>query len=145
MENHRDDLVVIVAGYTEPTRRMIATNPGMASRLADTLQFDDYTGEQLAMIGRLMAAQGGYKMDKQARCRLDELCERMASSRSEGFGNGREVRRLIEAAAMRQAERVIDAARSTGSSVGPDALVALTAGDLHWQGAAKRKPVGFAA
>ena len=96
MEDHRDDLVVIVAGYPQPMKVFIAENPGLASRFRTTIEFDDYTDSELVEIFTGMVARADYDAS-------DETVERFKTvlatqPRDESFGNGRFVRNCLEAA-----------------------------------------------
>nr|WP_300150469.1 AAA family ATPase [Propionicimonas sp.] len=104
MEDHRDDLVVIVAGYTAPMAEFISNNPGLASRFRTTIGFDDYTDEELRQIFTQMAAKADYDLGDGV---LDEFNRQLADQRrDETFGNGRYARNLLEAAIGRHAWRL---------------------------------------
>jgi SpoVK/Ycf46/Vps4 family AAA+-type ATPase len=104
MEDHRDDLVVIVAGYTAPMEEFISNNPGLASRFRTTIGFDDYTDEELRQIFTQMAAKADYDLGDGV---LDEFNRQLADQRrDETFGNGRYARNLLEAAIGRHAWRL---------------------------------------
>ncbi|MEJ2578567.1 MAG: AAA family ATPase, partial [Kineosporiaceae bacterium] len=111
MEDHRDDLVVIVAGYPLPMGRFIATNPGLASRFRTVIDFDDYTDEELSAIFARLAAGADYTVTEPARERFRELL--VGTDRGEGFGNGRFARNILEGAVGRQAWRLREVAEPT--------------------------------
>jgi hypothetical protein len=106
MEDHRDELVVIVAGYPEPMTRFITSNPGLESRFRLTLTFDDYSDDQLVEIFCRVAAGADFTPTDAALGHLREILA--ATPRVEGFGNGRFVRSLFESAVVRQAWRLRD-------------------------------------
>ncbi|MBW3084012.1 Holliday junction ATP-dependent DNA helicase RuvB [Austwickia sp. TVS 96-490-7B] len=106
MEDHRDDLVVIVAGYPGPMAGFIAQNPGLASRFRTTVEFDDYSDQELQDILTGMAARTDYDLTDSAVTRFREILA--ATPRGEGFGNGRFARNTLEAAIGRQAWRLRD-------------------------------------
>jgi Holliday junction resolvasome RuvABC ATP-dependent DNA helicase subunit len=104
MEDHRDELLVIVAGYPAPMGRFIASNPGLESRFRLTLSFDDYSDDELVEIFRRIASGADFTPTDAA---LDHLREMLrVEPRTEGFGNGRFVRNLFESAVVRQAWRL---------------------------------------
>lgn len=106
MEDHRDDLVVIVAGYPAEMDAFIATNPGLKSRFGTTIAFPDYTDDELVAIFKKMAAGSDFRPTDGCIVRLRDLLR--AASRDKGFGNGRFVRNLFEAAVSHQAWRLRD-------------------------------------
>ncbi|HOC12966.1 MAG TPA: AAA family ATPase [Propionicimonas sp.] len=104
MEDHRDDLVVIVAGYPAPMEVFISNNPGLASRFRTTVYFDNYTDEELRSIFTQMAAKSDYDLGDGC---LDEFNRQLAEQvRDETFGNGRYARNLLEAAIGHHAWRL---------------------------------------
>jgi AAA lid domain/ATPase family associated with various cellular activities (AAA) len=111
MEDHRDELVVIVAGYPEPMRGFIDANPGLASRFRLTLTFDDYTDGQLVEIFTKISSESDFTPTADALARLRQILT--LSPRDTGFGNARFVRNLFEAAVVRQAWRLRDEADPT--------------------------------
>jgi hypothetical protein len=123
MEDRRDDLVVVVAGYPEPMVGFITSNPGLASRFTTTIEFDDYTDEELMAILKGIAAQSDYELTPDAERRVRDILQ--ATPRTPAFGNGRFVRNLFEAAIGRHAWRVKDEREPTR-----DLLRLLTAGDF---------------
>ena len=125
MEDHRDDLIVIVAGYTALMERFLHANPGLESRFNKYFYFEDYDGEQLMDIFRSMCVKNGYTLDGEAEKYAAERLQERYRRRDENFGNAREVRNLFERAAARQADRL-------AALEHPDkaALMALTREDL---------------
>jgi SpoVK/Ycf46/Vps4 family AAA+-type ATPase len=107
MEDHRDDLAVVVAGYPDEMQTLIDTNPGLKSRFARTLEFPDYTTDELVRIFEHVGKQE-YHLDDAARARLVEVVE--AEPRGRGFGNARFVRNVFEQAVSMHAVRLTDAA-----------------------------------
>ena len=106
MEDHREDLIVIVAGYTELMEQFIHSNPGLESRFNKYFFFEDYNGEQLADIFRSMCAKNGYTVDGETDKAAAEAFRIMYEQRDENFGNARDVRNIFEQAVARQANRV---------------------------------------
>ncbi|RBM22249.1 ATPase [Prauserella sp. PE36] len=100
MEDHREEIAVIVAGYTAEMRQFLAANPGLSSRFAKTIEFENYTPEELVgIIGRMVTA-GDYELDPQSGPALAEYFRRISAD--PGFGNARDARRLFEV--MRKAQ-----------------------------------------
>lgn len=106
MEDHRDDLVVIVAGYTGPMTKFINSNPGLESRFNKYVAFPDYDGEQLLGIFKIQCKKNGYKLSKSAEKKAKEIFANMYEERTENFGNGRDVRNFFEDTVVRQANRL---------------------------------------
>jgi hypothetical protein len=106
MEDHRDELVVIVAGYPGPMHEFITSNPGLESRFRLTLTFDDYSDDQLVEIFCRLAAATDFVPTTDTVARLREILA--ATPRGEGFGNGRFVRTMFESTVVRQAWRLRD-------------------------------------
>ena len=105
MENHRDDVIVIFAGYTEPMQQFLDRNPGMLSRIAFQIEFEDYTTDELCDIAKLMASKKQMTITDAA---MDKLRENFDIVRGEAdYGNGRFVRKTLEEAEMNLAERVL--------------------------------------
>ena len=106
MEDRRDDLVVIVAGYPEPMETFIAANPGLASRFRTTIEFENYTDAELTDILTGLAEGADYELTPNA---LDQFKVILASTpRDRSFGNGRFARNMLEAAIGRHAWRLRD-------------------------------------
>ncbi|MDR1214856.1 MAG: AAA family ATPase [Propionibacteriaceae bacterium] len=108
MEDHRSDLVVIVAGYPAPMERFIAENPGLASRFRTTIMFDDYSDDELADIFASMADKADYDLTAEATDAFRLVLAQQV--RDDSFGNGRFARNVFEAAIGRQAWRLRDEA-----------------------------------
>ncbi|HEY6424268.1 MAG TPA: CbbX protein [Pseudonocardiaceae bacterium] len=107
MENHREDLVVILAGYKDRMDTFFVSNPGMSSRIAHHIDFPDYTQEELEAIGDLMVGAEGYAFTPETRKTFQEyLANRRAQPR---FANARSVRNAIERARLRHANRLMEA------------------------------------
>ena len=104
MEDHRDDLAVVVAGYPAEMAELIASNPGLESRFARTIQFPDYTTDELVAIFELIAGAKEYHLTATARARLRDVID--AEPRDRGFGNGRYVRNVFEHAVALHAVRL---------------------------------------
>jgi len=111
MEDHRDDLVVIVAGYPRPMAEFISANPGLESRFAATITFDDYTAPQLRAIFTEMTAHADFTPTPECLVRVEYLVSEQP--RGEGFGNARYVRNLLDGAIARHAWRLRDVPEPT--------------------------------
>ncbi len=111
MEDHRDNLVVIVAGYPGPMAGFIAANPGLSSRFRTTIEFADYTDDELTQIFARLAEAADYAPAEATVTRFRELLP--PAPRGEGFGNGRFARNTLEAAIGHQAWRLRDIAEPT--------------------------------
>src|SRR5438046_3774188 len=112
MENQRDDLVVILAGYKHRMDTFFASNPGMSSRIAHHIDFPDYTADELAAIGDLMLEQQSYEFTPETREVFRRYLERRRSQPR--FANARSVRNTLERARLRQANRLVSAGRPVG-------------------------------
>ena len=106
MEDHRDDLIVIVAGYDGPMEAFLSSNPGLESRFNKYFHFPDYTGEQLMAIFRAQCEKNGYTLTEDSEKAARELFDRLYEERNENFGNGRDVRNRFEDMVVRQSNRV---------------------------------------
>ena len=107
MEDHKDELVVILAGYRDEMTRFIRTNPGIKSRFPIHMDFDDYATEELLQIAEAMLERRQYRMSQDARARLVLVLDGGGVERPQG--NARVVRNLIEKAIRRQAVRLVSA------------------------------------
>jgi probable Rubsico expression protein CbbX len=125
MENHRDDLVVILAGYADKMDTFFAANPGMQSRIAHHITFPDYTVGELQRIAHLMAGQLGYQFSGGADDALRRYLERRVGQ--PWFANARSVRNAVERARLRQAQRLLS---STDTTVGLAELTTINPEDI---------------
>ena len=106
MEDDRDRLVVVLAGYTAEMRNFIDLNPGLQSRFNRYIDFPDYTAEELARIFLLQTEKSQYTCDQDVRNSIVQIMERAVARKDRNFGNGRYVRNLFEKAIQRQAVRL---------------------------------------
>ena len=106
MEDHRKDLVVIVAGYTGPMAGFITSNPGLESRFNRYFYFPDYNGEQLMEIFRIQCRKNSYTLTPEADAEALKMFTQLYEERDENFGNGRDVRNCFEDMIVRQSNRV---------------------------------------
>jgi probable Rubsico expression protein CbbX len=106
MENQRDDLVVILAGYKDKMEKFYDSNPGLSSRIANHVDFPDYSPEELLKIGKIMLEEQQYQLTKEAETIfLDYIKKRMEKPL---FANARSIRNALDRARMRQANRVFE-------------------------------------
>ncbi len=124
MENQRDDLVVILAGYKDPMARFFECNPGFSSRIAHHIDFPDYTRPELARIAELMVAGMGYAFDAPARSAFERYLERRMTRPH--FANARSVRNALDRARLRHASRVFARLESADR----EALTTIVADDI---------------
>ena len=123
MEDHRDDLVVIVAGYTDLMDRFIHSNPGLESRFNRFLLFDDYTTDEMVEIFRMQCKKGCYQLTEEARPLIrDYIAEESAD---DSFGNARGVRNLFEHVLVAQNNRL-----ATMEKITREDLMTITADDV---------------
>ena len=115
IEDHRDEIVVIAAGYPEEMHEFIESNPGLRSRFPKTVFFPDYTEDELCAIFQSMCKQASYTVGKEALAAADAFFT--AQPRDKGFGNGRVVRNLFEAAMSNQATRLVAIANPTNEQL----------------------------
>ena len=110
MENQRDDLVVIFAGYKDRMDSFYESNPGLSSRVANHIDFPDYTPEELIQIGRLILEEQQYRMTEEAEATLLEYVQKR--SKLPLFANARTISNAIDAARMRHANRMFNSGDS---------------------------------
>ena len=125
MENQRDDLVVILAGYKEPMDKFYESNPGLSSRIANHIDFPDYTVEELLKIAKLMLEEQQYQLTLEAEIALEEYIKKRKEKPL--FANARSVKNALDRARMRQANRIFD---SRGQVLTKKELVNLEAADI---------------
>ncbi len=107
MEDYRDNLVVIVAGYPALMKKFIESNPGLASRFNKYIVFEDYNVQELMEIYEYMCTNSSYKLDRDGKAFLNEHIKGLVSEKDEGFGNARTMRNLFEKSIAFQANRVM--------------------------------------
>ncbi|MFF5292483.1 AAA family ATPase [Paractinoplanes globisporus] len=125
MEDHRDELAVIVAGYTAPMRKFIDANPGLRSRFTRYVEFEDYEPAELRQILDAMLTENDFLVVPEAGEKLTKVVTDLHRRRDAQFGNGRAMRTLFERIAEAQAQRV---AGIPGAE--PQALRTITAADV---------------
>ena len=125
MENQRDDLVVILAGYKEPMDKFYESNPGLSSRIANHIDFPDYTVEELLKIAKLMLEEQQYQLTLEAEIALEDYIKKRKEKPL--FANARSVKNALDRARMRQANRIFD---SRGQVLSKKELVNLEAADI---------------
>ena len=137
MEDNREDLTVIVAGYPAEMSSFIQSNPGLRSRFPRTVGFPDYSNSELLQIFHAMATSSGFLVSVEAAIKAHDVFA--AAERDEGFGNGRLARDLFQHMLGRQALRLSDRVPSD------EDLRTLTADDIRWQPPKPQKvlPIGF--
>lgn len=109
MENNRDDLVVILAGYKDRMDKFFHSNPGMRSRIAHHIDFPDYSAEELLVIAKLMLAAQNYRFSPEAEKAFAEYIP--LRMKLEHFANARSIRNALDRARMRQANRLFAGAK----------------------------------
>lgn len=143
MENHRDDVVVIFAGYPDKMEKFLQKNPGLRSRIAFHVSFEDYSTQELVEIAELIAKKKGLTLTDSACEKLEIIFE---NARIQGdFGNGRFVRNMLEKAKMAQAGRLL---KMDFDSVGKDDITTICAEDIEIpesKCSAQTKKIGFCA
>ena len=107
LEDYRDDLVVIVAGYTEPMKKFFESNPGLKSRINTFIEFEDYQAEELEKILLNMCEKNDYQLSEGVKDNIRAFFENEIRKKDENFANGRLVRNLYDDLVMNHARRVI--------------------------------------
>ena len=126
MENQREDLVVILAGYKDRMDTFFRSNPGMSSRVAHHIDFPDYTPAELLAIATLMLEQLQYRLSPQADAALRDYIERRRAQPN--FANARSIRNALDRARLRQASRLFGRG---GGVVSRADLITIEAADIH--------------
>ncbi len=126
MEDDRDRLIVILAGYSNEMQNFIDSNPGLQSRFNRYITFDDYNAEELMEIFKRRAEDSEYKLTEDAEKALKDLLDKAIAGKDQNFGNGRFVRNLFEKAIERQAVRL-----ASETDLTEDKLCALEPQDLE--------------
>ena len=142
MENNRDNLVVIFAGYPNKMEQFLQKNPGLRSRIAFHVPFPDYTTEELCEIASLIASKKNIGLSADAKNKLSVIFDK--AREEDDFGNGRYVRSVIEKALMAQATRIVN---QDFESLSKTELITLRAEDIETPECAKksRLKLGFCA
>jgi len=125
MENQRDQLVVILAGYKEPMDKFYESNPGLSSRIANHIDFPDYSVDELLKIAQIMLDEQQYQLTPQAQVALSQYLEKRKEKPL--FANARSLKNALDRARMRQANRIFD---SRGQVLTKKELVNLEAQDI---------------
>ena len=126
MENQREDLVVILAGYKDRMDTFFQSNPGMSSRIAHHIDFPDYTGNELFEIAQLMLEKMQYRLSEQAEAAMREyIALRLAQPH---FANARSIRNALDRARLRLANRLFS---EMANGLGKNALMTLEAADIR--------------
>lgn len=111
MEDHRDDVVIIAAGYSHEMRKFLSTNPGLASRFSRTVEFESYSNDEMVTIVENFCRSHQYTLEYGTRAAMEAHFARIP--RDETFGNGRTARKVFEELVDRQAQRLaLDASSS---------------------------------
>jgi probable Rubsico expression protein CbbX len=126
MENNRDDLVVIFAGYKERMDVFYQSNPGLSSRVANHIDFPDYSAEELLAIARLILAEENYRFSEEALAAFADYIQRRMQLPF--FANARSIRNAIDRARMRQANRLFN--RMNSSNLTKLDLITIEADDI---------------
>ena len=126
MENQRDDLVVILAGYKDRMERFYQSNPGMSSRIAHHIDFPDYAPDELQAIALLMLQKMQYRLTPTANAALVEYIRRRRTQAN--FANARSIRNALDRARLRQANRLFE---RRGAPLTRDELMTIEAEDLR--------------
>jgi SpoVK/Ycf46/Vps4 family AAA+-type ATPase len=127
MENNRDNLVVIAAGYENEMERFINSNPGLESRFKNFIHFADYNGEELFKIFELQLKKNDYVLAPDAEAKLKSYLNKLYENRDRNFANGRDVRNLFEEIIERQASRLAKV-----SNPSREDLATLTMEDMYF-------------
>ena len=106
LEDYRQDLVVIVAGYTEPMKQFFESNPGLKSRFNTFIEFDDYSAEELFEILEFMCKDNDYVLTAEAVETIRKIIGNAVENKQNNFANGRFVRNLFDELIMNQAKRI---------------------------------------
>jgi probable Rubsico expression protein CbbX len=129
MENHRDDLVVILAGYKDRMDTFFQSNPGMSSRISHHIDFPDYSEPELLQIADKMVGQMNYRLDDDAAQAMDEYIR--LRRQQPHFANARSIRNALDRARLRQANRIFEHAMQGKAEVSAQELSTLSAADIR--------------
>lgn len=106
IEDNRDNLVVILAGYSDEMDEFLKTNPGLKSRFPNVIEFEDYTPDEMYRIAEMTAKSKGYRLSEECRSPMLDVFERKQIKGKNDSGNGRLARNMIEAAILSQSQRI---------------------------------------
>ena len=126
MEDHRDDLVVIVAGYPDLMNKFLDSNPGLRSRFNKFINFEDYRPSELVDIFQNMCKNAGYTTTNECIGYVQKYFEKRYMTRNVNFANGRDVRNFFEMAIVNQANRL-----TTNMNISNKELETLTVADVE--------------
>ena len=142
MENRRDSVVVIFAGYPDKMEKFLQKNPGLRSRIAFHVPFADYNPDELVEIADLMSSKKGIILEDDAKKKMRSIFEEVSAEPE--FGNGRYVRNMLEKARMAQASRLL---KMDLDSVTKDDILTIKAADIEMPDISRsaKKPIGFSA
>lgn len=143
MENYRNDVIVIFAGYPDKMERFLEKNEGLRSRIAFHVDFPDYNAEELCDILKLMSKEKGYELDEEAEEKCRSIFE--IACQNEEFGNGRFVRNVLEQAIIKQSSRIVS--EHQNEAFDKQIISTLSASDFDINAAKTYKPtrtaIGF--
>ena len=125
MENQRDELVIVLAGYKEPMDKFFESNPGLSSRIANHIDFPNYTVDELLRIAKIMLDEQQYQLTSQAEIALSQYIK--LRKKKPLFANARSIKNALDRARMRQANRIFD---SRGQVLTKKELINLEAEDI---------------
>ena len=129
MENQRDDIVVILAGYKNRMETFFRSNPGMASRVAHHIDFPDYTADELLQIAQLIAAQMDYRFDAAGLAAMREYIAHRVTQPH--FANARSIRNALDRARLRHASRLFSSSATANAALEKDQLMLITPEDIR--------------
>ncbi len=130
MEDKRDRLAVIVAGYTQPMQRFIAANPGLQSRFTRYIQFPDYSADELVQVFVELCGRDHFVLKPGTIEKIEAAIESLYAHRNESFGNAREIRTLYERTLERQARRLAESDTASPTEMLPDDIIVAMQGHL---------------
>jgi hypothetical protein len=136
MEDDRDRLAVIAAGYPHEMTEFLASNSGFRSRFGETIHFEDYGPAELVLIFEKFARDADYSLQPAARDELQRVMERLHAARDRYFGNARTARNLFDDVVAHQAERLL----ASGTTPDRTALMELTQADVQAASTAGARP-----
>ncbi len=143
MENHRGDVIVIFAGYTDKMEEFLDKNPGLRSRIAHYINFEDYNSDELCLIAEHIAKKRGLVLGSTAKAKIREVMYKAAQYPD--FGNGRYARNVIEKARMLQSSRLVRMDYETVTPIDVKTIIAEDIESPRERETAKRMKIGFSA